>query len=104
MNEERVVEVVQIERDAIETLHGAQSQADHLVAEAMQTANLLRKEILEEAQQEAEKIVADGKAAAEDERADILGAAEAEAQQMVARAADHHETAVLLVIDRVTGR
>ena len=104
MNEQQVVEVVQIERDAIEIVHDAQSRADQRVAEAMQDADALRREVVREAQQQADKILEAGKAAAEAERAEIIGAAESNAEQMAARAASHRDAGIAFVVDFVTGR
>ena len=102
MNENRIKQVLEIEKKAQEMYNVAVSDAQQLPALAEQEAQATLEKARSEAQEEARQIVA--KAKAEDEVASILAQAEEKNRQLETLATSNFDRAVNYILDRVTGR
>jgi vacuolar-type H+-ATPase subunit H len=102
MNENRIKQVLEIEKQAQELHTQAVSEAQQLPAQAEQDAQEVVNRARAEAQEEARQIVA--KAKADDEVARILSHAEEKNRQQETLATSNLDRAVNYILDRVTGR
>lgn len=102
MNENRIQQVLMIEKEAQDISSAAMREAEQLPVQAEQEAQAIIEKARADAREEARRLVAN--ADAKDECARI----EAEAAEKVTRtqsmSAGHLESAVAHVIDRVTGK
>ena len=102
MNENRIKQVLEIEKRAQENYESALSEAQRLPALAEQEAQEILNKARAEAQEEARQIVARAKAEGEVDR--ILAQAEEKNHQLEALAMSNFDRAVNYILDRVTGR
>lgn len=102
MNENRIKQVLEIEKRAQENYEAALKEAQQLPALAEQEAQEIVNQARAGAEEEARQIVA--KAKAEDEVAGILADAEEKNRQLEAQAMKNFDRAVDFIIDRVVGR
>ncbi|MEO8357005.1 MAG: hypothetical protein ABI621_13920 [Chloroflexota bacterium] len=102
MNENRIKQVLEIEKKAEELHDVAVSDAQQLPALAEQEAQAIVEKARATAEEEARQIVA--RARAEDEVARILTQAEDKNRQLEALAMSNFDRAVNYILDRVTGR
>jgi V/A-type H+/Na+-transporting ATPase subunit G/H len=102
VNENRIKQVLEIEKKAQEMYNVALSDAQQLPTHAEQEAQALLEKARADAQEEARQIVAQAKA--EDEVARILAQAEEKNHQLEALAMSNFDRAVNYILDRVTGR
>ena len=102
MNENRIKQVLEIEKRAQENYDAALNEAQRLPMLAEQEAQELVNKARADAQKEAEQIVA--KAKAEDEVARILAEAEEKNRQLETQAASNRDRAVNFILDRVIGK
>ncbi len=101
MNENRISQVLDIEKRAQENYDTALKEAQQLPAQAEQEAQDIVNKARSQAQEEARQIVARAKAEGEVDR--ILTEAEAQNRQLEARAMSNFDRAVNYILDRVTG-
>ena len=102
MNEKRIQQVLEIEKQA-KTIHeAALHEAEQLPVQAEKEAQALIEKTRQDAQEEARRMVA--RAQAEEESARILAQAEEKARQTEALAMSNFERAVTYVLSRVTGK
>ncbi|RPJ22320.1 MAG: hypothetical protein EHM33_23815 [Chloroflexi bacterium] len=102
MNENRIRQVLDIEKKAQENYEAALNEAQQLPALAEQEAQEIVNKARREAQEEARQIVTRAKAAGEIDR--ILAEAEEKNRQLEALAMSNFDRAVNYILDRVTGR
>lgn len=102
LNEERVRQVLKIEREAQGIHDAAVREAALLPQQAEKKAQSLIEKARAEAQAEARQLIAN--AQAKEECARILAQAEEEARRMEALAMSHFDRAVSYVLDRVVGK
>ncbi len=102
MNENRIRQVLDIEKRAQENYEAALGEAQRLPAQAEQEAQDIVNKSRSQAQEEARQIVAKAKAEGEVDR--ILAEAEEKNHQIEARAMSNFDRAVNYILDRVTGR
>jgi vacuolar-type H+-ATPase subunit H len=102
MNENRIKQVLEIEKKAQELHNQAQTEAQQLPAQAEQQAQEIVNKARAEAQEEARQIVA--KARAEDDVSRILSEVEEKNRQLETTAMSNFDRAVDYILDRVTGR
>ena len=102
MNENRIKQVLEIEKRAQENYEAALKEAQQLPTLAEQEGQELVNKARADAEEEARQLVA--KAKAEDEVARILTEAEEKNRQLEAQAMNNFDQAVNFIIDRVTGR
>lgn len=102
MNENRIKQVLEIEKRAQENYDTALKEAQQLPTLAEQEVQEIINKARAEAEEEARQIVA--KAKAEAEVARILAEAEEKNRQLEAQAMSNMDRAVDFIIDRVTGR
>ena len=102
MNENRIRQVLEMEKKAQELHTQAVNEAQQLPAQAEQDAQGIIEKARAEAQEEARQIVA--KAKAEDEVARILVQAEESNQKLEALAMSNFDRAVNYILDRVVGQ
>ncbi len=102
MNENRIRQVLDIEKRAQENYEAALNEAQRLPTQAEQEAQEIVNKARAEAQEEARQIVAKAKAEGEVDR--IVAEAEAQNRQIEARALNHFDRAVNYILDRVTGK
>ena len=102
MNENRIRQVLDIEKKAQENYEAALNEAQKLPALAEQEAQEIVNKARAEAQEEARQIVARAKAEGEVDR--ILAEAEEKNHQLEALAMSNFDRAVNYILDRVTGR
>ena len=102
MNENRIKQVLEIEKRAQENYEAALKEAQQLPTLAEQEAQEIINKARAEAEEEARQIVS--KAKSEDEVARILAEAEEKNRQLEAQATGNFDRAVDFIIDRVTGR
>ena len=102
MNENRIRQVLDIEKRAQENYEAALNEAQRLPTQAEQEAQEILNKARAEAQEEARQIVAKAKAEGEVDR--ILAEAEEQNRQTEARALNNFDRAVNYILDRVIGR
>ena len=102
MNENRIRQVLDIEKRAQENYEAALSEAQKLPTLAEQEAQEIIGKARREAQEEARQIVARAKSEGEVDR--ILAEAEEKNHQLEALAMSNFDRAVNYILDRVTGR
>jgi vacuolar-type H+-ATPase subunit H len=102
VNENRIKQVLEIEKRAQDNYEAALKEAQQLPTLAEQEAQEIISKARAEAEEEARQIVA--KAKAEDEVTGILANAEEKNRQLEAQAMGNFDRAVDFIIDRVTGR
>jgi V/A-type H+/Na+-transporting ATPase subunit G/H len=102
VNENRIRQVLDIEKRAQENYEAALSEAQKLPALAEQEAQEIVNKARREAQEEARQIVARAKAEGEVDR--ILAEAEGKNRQLEALAMSNFDRAVNYILDRVIGR
>ena len=102
MDEKRIQEVLQIEKQAQEIYEAALREAEQLPVLASQESQSLIEKTRIEAEAEAHRLVAN--AEAKEECARILADAEEKSNRMKGLAMSHMERAVGYVLDRVAGR
>ena len=102
MNENRIKQVLEIEKRAQENYEAALKEAQQLPTLAEQEVQETINKARAEAEEEARQIVS--KAKSEDEVARILAEAEEKNRQLEAQATGNFDRAVDFIIDRVTGR
>ena len=101
MNENRIRQVLDIEKRAQENYEAALSEAQQLPAQAEQEAQEIVNKARTQAQEEARQIVEKTKAGGEVDH--ILAEAEEQNRQIEARAMSNFDRAVNYILDRVTG-
>jgi vacuolar-type H+-ATPase subunit H len=102
VNENRIKQILEIEKKAQENYETALRDAQRLPAIAEQEAQAIIEKARAAAQEEARQIVA--KARAEEEVSRILAQAEDKNRQLEALAMSNFDRAVNYILDRVTGR
>ena len=102
MNENRIKQVLEIEKQAQELHNQAVTEAQQLPAQAEQEAQAIVNKARDDAHEEARQIVV--KARDEDEVARILAEAEEKNRQLETTAMSNFDRAVDYILDRVTGR
>ena len=102
MNDERVQQVLQIEKQAQEIADSAIREAEQLLIQAEQEAEALIEKERTAAREEARQLIA--KADAKDESARILAEAEEKAGRMNNLANGNQDRAINYVLNRVAGR
>ena len=102
MNENRIKQVLELEKRAQEILDAAQKEAQQLPVMAEQEAQALIEKAGAEAQQQAREMVS--KVQADEESARILSEAEEKNKQFEALAISNLDRAVDYVLERVIGR
>lgn len=102
MNENRIRQVLEIEKRAQENYDAALREAQQLPMQAEQESQKILNQARAEAQEEARQIVA--KAKSEDEVAGILTDAEEKNRQLEERAMSNFDQAVNYILDRVAGK
>ncbi len=102
MNENRIKQVLEIEKRAQENYDAALKEAQQLPTLAEQEAQEIVNKARTQAEDEAKQIVA--KAKAEDEVNRILSEAEEKNRQLEAQAIGNFDKAVNFIIDRVIGK
>ncbi len=102
MNENRIRQVLDIEKRAQENYDTALKEAQQLPAQAEQEAQDIVNKARSQAQEEARQIVTRAKAEGEVDR--ILAEAEEQNRQLEARAMSNFDRAINYILDRVVGR
>lgn len=102
MNEKRIQEVIDIEKQADAIFNQAVNEADRIPRQAELEAKALIENVRAEAEKEAKKILAN--AEAKDECNKIMDKAEAEIQHSQTLAKRNFDRSVTYVISRVLGR
>ncbi len=102
MNENRIRQVLDIEKRAQENYEAALNEAQRLPTQAEQEAQEIVNKARTEAQEEARQIVAKAKTEGEVDR--ILAEAEEQNRQIEARALNNFDRAVNYILDRVIGK
>jgi len=102
MNEDRIQQVLMIEKEAQEISDAALREAEQLPLQAEQEAQTILDKARAEALEEARKLVAN--AEAKDECARIQAEAEEKVKRTKSLSMGHFDRAVAHVIDRVAGR
>ncbi len=101
MNENRIRQVLDIEKRAKENFEAAQSEAQQLPAQAEQEAQEIINKARTEAQEQARQMIARAREEGEVDR--ILAQAEEQNRQVEARAMSNFDRAVNYILDRVVG-
>ena len=102
MNENRIKQVLEIEKRAQENYESALSEAQRLPALAEQEAQEIVSKARAEAQEQARQMVAKAKAEGDVDR--ILAQADEKNHQLEALAMSNSDRAVNYILDRVIGR
>lgn len=102
MNEKRIQQVIEIERQAEEILLTAQTEAERLPMQAEAEAQELLKEARAAAERDARQMLE--KVRAEDQAAAIMSAAENKMRESELLAARHFEQAIAYVLEQVIGK
>ena len=102
MNENRIKQVLEIEKKAQENYETALSEAQRLPSQAEQESQEMLNKSRAQAQEEGRQIVAAAKAEGEVDK--ILAGAEEKNRQLEALAMSNFDRAVNYILDRVTGR
>jgi len=101
MNEKRIEQILDIEKQAQEIIDAATRDAEQLPARADQEAQELIKQARASAQEEARQLLAKGQA--EEEVAGIVSKAEDKNREIEKLAMAHLDRAVAYVLERVIG-
>jgi len=101
MNEKRIEQILDIEKQAQAIIDAATKDAEQLPAQADQEALELIKQARASAQEEAHKILAE--AQSEEEAAGIVSKAEDKNREVEKQAMAHLDRAIAYVLDRVIG-
>lgn len=104
MEQERVTQVLDIERRALQIHRDAEQRAEQILETARVDAAELRDRVLAAAHEEADQMVEQAREDAEAERQGILAQAEQKASELESSARGDHDQAVSFVVDRVAGR
>lgn len=104
LNEERVRQVLEIEKQAQAIHDAAVAEADQLPIQAAKEAQAIIEEARTDAQAEARRLVADAQTEAQEEGVRIVAQAEEDARRMEALAMNHFDRAVSYVLDQVVSR
>jgi vacuolar-type H+-ATPase subunit H len=102
LNEQRIQQVLEIEKQAQEIHQAALHDAKELQKQAEQEAQTLTEKTRAEAQDEAKQLASDRQA--DDECARILAASEDKSRELETLAAQHFDRAVDYVLNRLMGR
>jgi vacuolar-type H+-ATPase subunit H len=102
LNEQRIRQILEIERQAQAIHEAAARDAEQVQKQAEQEAQALVEKSRAEAEEEARRLVADARAS--EEGAHILAQSEEKSRQMEALAAKHFDRAIGYVLDRLIGR
>ncbi len=102
MNEKRIEQVLEIEKQAQEILDAATRDAEQVPARAEQEAGKMVEQARSQAQEEARQMIE--KAQAQDETAAIVSKAEEKNREVEKRAMQNLDKAVQYVLERVIGR
>ncbi len=102
MNEKRIEQVLEIEREAQGILDAATREAGQLPSKAEQEARDLIEQARRQAHEEARQMVE--KAQAQDETTTILSQAEQKNRETEKLASKHMDKAVAFVLDRIIGK
>jgi len=102
MNDDRIQQVLQIEKEAQELFDAATRDAEQLIIQAEQEAETLIEKERGAAEEEAHQIVA--KADVEEEKKRILAEADEKVSRTNNLAKGHFDRAVNYVLNRVAGR
>ena len=102
MNEQRIRQVLEIEKQAQVIHEAAVRDAEQLQKQAEQEAQTLIEKARAEAQEEAQRLASDRQAS--DECARILAESEEKSHQLETLAAQHFDRAVDYVLNRLIGR
>jgi V/A-type H+-transporting ATPase subunit G/H len=102
LNEQRIQQILGIEKQAQVIHEAAIRDAEQLQKQAEQEAQTLIEKARAEAQEEAQRLASDRQASDECER--ILAESEAKSRQLETRAAQHFDRAVDYVLNRLMGR
>ncbi|MBI5962525.1 MAG: hypothetical protein HY863_03545 [Chloroflexi bacterium] len=102
MNENRIQQVLEIEKQAQEVHEAALRDAQQLPILADQESQLILEKARVEAQEESRKLIASAQAKQETDR--ILSEAEKKNRQLEALAMSNFDRAVNYILDRVVGR
>jgi vacuolar-type H+-ATPase subunit E/Vma4 len=102
LNEKRIRQVLEIERQAQAIHDAAMRKAEQLPILAEQEAQALVEKARADAEEQARQLVTS--AQAQEECARILSQAEEESRRLEALAVSHFDHAIGFVLDRVTGR
>ena len=104
MSQEKIAQIVSIEKAAVKLYDDARQEAERLTEEAKGAAHLVREQTLTHARQQAAQIAAQSTQTAEIEHVRIMAQAEAEAQELERVAAENFDHATRFVLDQITGR
>jgi vacuolar-type H+-ATPase subunit H len=102
LNEKRIQEVIEIEKQASDAYNKAVKDAEHIPTQAEKDARGLVEKARSEAESEAAELLAKAQPKEESDR--ILADAEKGIQHAETCAKRHHDRAVTYVISRVLGR
>ena len=102
MNEQRIQQVLEIEKQAQVIHDAAIRDAEQLQKQAEQEAQTLIEKARTDTQEEAQRLASDRQAS--DECARILAESEEKSRQLETLAAQHFDRAVDYVLDRLLGR
>ena len=102
MNDDRIQQVLQIEKEAQELFDSATRDAEQILIQAEQDSETLIEKERTAAEEEARQIVA--KADVEEERKRILAEADEKVNRTNSLAKGHSDRAVNYVLNRVAGR
>jgi vacuolar-type H+-ATPase subunit H len=102
MNEKRIQEVIEVEKDAEDMLDAARKEAERLPIEAEEEAGKLVEDARAAAEQEARRLV--DEAESDVEVKEILAAAEEKGKRLESKSKGNFDRAVGFVLDRVIGR
>ena len=102
MNEKRIEQVLEIEKQAQQILDGAKRDADQLPARAEQEAREMVERARTQAQEEARQMLE--KAQSQEETAGIVSKAEEKNRDIEKRATQNLDKAVAYVLDCVIGK
>ncbi len=102
MNEKRIEQVLEIEKQAQDILNAATRDAEQIPAQAEQEARDIVERARFQAQEEANQML--GKAQAEEETAAILSKADEKNRETEKRAMQNMDKAVAYILERVIGK
>ncbi len=102
MNEKRIEQVLEIEKQAQQILDAATHDAEQVPARAEQEAREMVERARSQAQDEARQMLE--KAQSQEQTADILSKAEEKNREVEKRAMQNLDKAVAYVLDRVIGK
>ncbi len=102
MNEKRIEQVLEIEKQAQDILNAATREAEQIPAQAEQEAREIVERARSQAQEEANQML--GKAQAEDETAAILSKADEKNRETEKRAMQNMDKAIAYILERVIGK